>query len=192
MGNQVPIKKEFSLDRFVVDNEKVRKLLLENKVEGYPFGTPEEQIPDAPFKHETPSSLVEYLNKVSKEYNFELPEEPLFYLFHNLGSMDFDAGYLYTPYFDQYVVVHDPTLTSITKISKGMSKLFPLPVLTIYEKDKFAIPKLILYQEGKVSRKSGLAGNETYDSKYWKKEHEKWTENFDKILKLSKDPNLLE
>ena len=153
------------------------KILYKNGAEG------PKKVTGIEHSHTT-KTLIQKLDNLSKEYEFLIPNICL-YLFYNLGTFlgDFDAGYFYSPNLKEYFLINNPELDNITDISKESTKLIKMPLLAIYETNRFAIPKLQLYEKGEVIRESNLAGNESYTPDYWKKDNEKTLKNFKPISK---------
>ncbi|MBI5803458.1 hypothetical protein HY448_02120 [Candidatus Pacearchaeota archaeon] len=167
----IHVKKGFLQRGFVPDYEALRNLFIQNK----PF-----QIISPPGSSAPPSqranavsSAIGRIEDASKKHEFALPHEPLFRLIHYLDGIDSSAAFLYTPGVLDEVYFDEPTLESMTSISEGLTRIFPVPLVSFYEGEKFKIPVLNLYEGGKsVRRTKAFSSNEEYNLR--------WKENFEK------------
>jgi len=177
-----------SLDKFVVNTDALKDFFVE-------MGIVDKDNLHRPFldifnrlgyeKYHTQTTLNNVLKKLEKEYDFKMPDDPAIRLFYQLGTIDFDVAYLYSPYLKEYITIHLVNLKKIEKLAKGMSKLMPLEVLAIYETDRFKIPKLRVYKAGTLQRESVAKGSEEYDENFFKKDSQKMFANFRNLLKTS-------
>jgi len=153
---------------FQIDYEKIVKLLERSGFDSYsPFSMSFRGV-------HTPDSLKEEIKKFSEETEFPLTEEPRFNLFYTLDDVDGKNAFLYSPDFDCSIHFPHPTKGAITKVSKGLTRLIPLPLLSIYEGEKWKIPRLGLYENGKLTGASeGFVGESAFDpnweNNYWKR-----------------------
>ncbi|MEK6760549.1 MAG: hypothetical protein AABX93_01350 [Nanoarchaeota archaeon] len=123
--------------------------------------------------------------ETARELNFELPNslERFFTLFHNLGSGDFDAAYLYDINSAPIAMNGNPKLENMTGLAEDLTSEIPDNNLVIfYENERFAIPKISLYRNGKLERESAHAGKEKYREDYWKGDNEKANERGKKAV----------
>jgi len=141
------------------DLQKIRDLLLTNGVDGF-----EETPTHAPIlaQFHTTSSLDKKLQQVSRQTKIVIPQNPFFSLFYNLDDLDFGDAYLYCPEFKNYLMIRDPQLIKLQRIGKGLTRLVPIPLVSVYEGRRFSIPRLQIYSRGKIVQESDVAGTESY------------------------------
>ena len=127
------------------------------------------------------------LEEKALELDFKLPNsrEGFFTLFHNLGSAECDAAYLYDVASTPIAVNDNPKLENIIGLAKDLTRtIIGNNLIVFYERDRFAIPKISLYREGEIVRKSVYAGEEKYSEDYWRGDEEKMRERGKKTLDL--------
>ena len=125
------------------------------------------------------------LNEKARELNFKLPnhQEKFLTLFHNLGSGDFDAAYLYNVNSTPIALNGNPKLEDITELAEDLTQeIKGNNLIVFYENERFAIPKISLYRDGKILSKSADAGIEKYKEDYWKNDEVKSRERGKKAL----------
>ena len=134
------------------------------------------------------------INELSGEFDFQVPEEPLFYSFFKLDDPDFLDTYLYLPEFSHMLHFPHSSLKSVKNVAGGLTRIFKIPLLGIYEGQRWRLPRLQLYEDGSLSRMSkGFVGENEYDQEWLDTYFERVTENFgksiDEYLKMiSKEP----
>src|SRR3989338_1968553 len=88
----------------------------------------------------------------------------------------------------------DSLKCKINELSGGLKRIFKIPLLGIYEGQRWRLPRLQLYEDGSLSRMSkGFVGENEYDQEWLDTYFERVTENFgksiDEYLKMiSKEP----
>ncbi len=150
------------------------------------------ELPDIFSKHgfnrQFSSDIIgnfEILYEKARELNFELPNyrEKFFTIFHNLGSGDFDAAYLYDVNSTPIALNGNPKLENIVGLAENLtSAIHGNNLVIFYENERFAIPKISLYRDGQLMSKSVDSGNEIYKEDYWKDDERKINERGKKTL----------
>jgi len=115
----------------------------------------------------------------AREFNFEMPEidKRFLSLFHNLGAGDFDAAYLYDTRFNPIALNGGPKLENITGLAIDLTQLLSANNLIVfYDNNRFVIPKISLYRDGRLLRKSANAGSEIYKENYWEADEKRYVE----------------
>lgn len=170
--------------------DEVRLLLLQNGFEGS-FMTPSFSSASPYGQNHTPKSLHNLLEKTGKEYGFEIPKVDYWSMFFKLGSQEFDVAYLYSPNFRDYTIAKRPVFEHLGNVVDGMSKLTNMSVIAYSELDRFAIPKIQMYDSGKKVFVSKDAGDEIYSPDYWQKDEEafvqKAKDNIDAFASMIKE-----
>ncbi len=171
--NGFPSNPEFNL-------HEVTKLLLENGVDGYMI-TPSSDFFSYVYDiGETHNAKT--LNKLLETSDIELPKQPFFSLFYRLDVSDFNAAYLYGPGFKEYLTMKTPRLENITNISRGLSQIVRIPLIAVYDGERWALPKFQVYENGTVTKESALAGKEPFNPDYGDKDEQKLMDNFRKAF----------
>ena len=98
------------------------------------------------------------LDVFSSKHKFPLPEKA-FYLFYHIGDDLFSGANLYSPDISQNVYFKDISLTRIVDIARSVNELASLPLIAIYETERFQIPDLMVFENGQI-RKSPSTGKE--------------------------------
>ncbi|HLA23353.1 MAG TPA: hypothetical protein VJZ93_02350 [Candidatus Nanoarchaeia archaeon] len=190
----LPIKRSFLKKGIVIDIEEVNRLLLDNGCHNY------RDIKLKPRKNDLGNSIHDgdslkcKINELSGEFDFQVPEEPLFYSFFKLDDPDFLDTYLYLPEFSHMLHFPHSSLKSVKNVAGGLTRIFKIPLLGIYEGQRWRLPRLQLYEDGSLSRMSkGFVGENEYDQEWLDTYFERVTENFgksiDEYLKMiSKEP----
>ncbi len=130
----------------------------------------------------TPKSLESYVRRTFSKENVSIPDGQFFCLFYNIGSGDFDAAYLYTPDFSRYLINPNPTPEKIENICKGFTKYVPLPLVVIYQIDRFRFPKVSVYECGRMRVRSKDAGTEEYRAEYRSDDEKRILKSIDAFL----------
>lgn len=114
------------------------------------------------------------LNAKARKLDFPLPKQSPLMLVYNLGIRDFDVAYFYD--INGPVAFNGiPTLEQIDGLSRDLTMLLPsAQLISYYDGERFTIPVLRLWQNGKIISESENAGTETYTSDYWKKDEEEY------------------
>ena len=153
------------MDSFItnikLDREKIIQLLLKNGVSKL-MKTPTEQSFSSNGIYHTRTSLEMKLKKIEKETGIIIPSNPSFTLFYNIDGGDFDVAYLYDFEFKNYLMIPNPKLKDIINIGKGLSRLIPISLANIYEGERWALPKIQIYQKGKIIKESTPVGKVIY------------------------------
>ena len=163
----LPEIRKFLTEGFRIDEERLMKLMEENDCYSFRnvYNQPTTNFEGDPIQNTI--TLRNYMNNLSSEHNFSIPDEPLFYSFFKLDDPDFLDTYLYTPEFSRMFHFPHSSLPTITNVHEVLTEIFQMSLLGIYEGQKWKIPKLQLYENGKLSRSSeGFVGEDEYDQEY--------------------------
>lgn len=160
--------------------EKIKKLLLKNGVDGY-METPVTQSIVAEISHHTTSSLEKQLRIIEKETKIIVPNVPFFSLFYDLDNGDFKVAYLYGPNFNNYLTMKNPQLDNIINIGKGLTQLTSIPLINIYEGERWSLPRIQIYKAGKIIKESDSVGKEIYSPDFERKDELEYIENAEEI-----------
>lgn len=169
------------------DSDDVRKILRENGFSGTFVRTSVDGHLDydaGPGGVHTSKSLRKRLNELCENYGVGLPKGEFMSLFYVLGNLDSDAAFLYTPRFKgHYNNVSSPSLKQIVNVSRGLTRILPMRLIAVCEKDRFKIPKLMSYRDGKIiSRSKRFAGEEKYHPDFHDMDERKIADNFDRNI----------
>ena len=156
----------------VFDLEKMTALLVENGVDG--FYRPS----DLPPLYTTKADLEEVIGEIGAL----VPKQPFFSLFYKLDNDDFKAAYLYSPNFQDCLTFRYPKLENILNISKGLTQMVKIPLISIYEGDRWSLPKFQIYEAGSLVRETEPVGHEAYDPDFGIKDEQKLVERFSKNM----------
>jgi hypothetical protein len=128
----------------------------------------------------TPKSLRKSLKELCKDCGIGFPKGEFMSMFYALGNLDSDKAFFYTPGFKHHSMnSSQPSLRQITSFSRGLTKILPWPLIAVCEEDRFKIPKIITYQDGKVIDKSRrFAGKELYHPDFHDRDEKKMADNF--------------
>ncbi|NQU98459.1 hypothetical protein HQ533_03245 [Candidatus Woesearchaeota archaeon] len=170
-NNDSLIVREETSPEFYVDLEKIIRILKSNGVEAH-FKTPEDQLDASAIDIGIHSidTLAEELKDSLLKYDFSLPKEPMMYFFYKIGTMDFDAAYLYAPDLSSYFYLPVIDYEIVNKLSIELSREIKFPILAINEKGRFDFPKFRIFRNGTVSKVSAPGGKEPYDPDFSSKD----------------------
>ena len=169
-----------------LDTEKIKQLLLKNGVDGF-MDTPKSQSLDAYSEHHTFLSLDEQLFIIEKETGISVPDSSFFSLFYNLDDGDFKAAYLYGSQFKNYLMIRNPKLKNITNIAKELTSLVPIPLINVYEGKRWSLPKIQVFQDGRVVQESNLVGEEVYSSNFEEQDELEYLDRAKRNIRLFKE-----
>jgi hypothetical protein len=172
------IDENHSLEKRIIDGDKLKEFLLENGVTGH-FNT---TISSIVHEGSTPKEFQKFLDTQAKKYNFIIPSEPNLYLLFKIETYDFDAGYLFSSGFEEYLTIPKIDYDRIKNISEGISRIVPVPLLTIYQNERFNIPALTHYEAGRIIAQSSTVGKEIYTPDYYLQDEEGYVNRFKKNL----------
>ncbi len=158
------------IERKIADPLELKKLLLQNGFEGS-FKTPKDFG-----QYYTSDSLTNLLEQTVQMYGFEIPKQDYWSMFFKLGSQELDAAYLYSPQFKDYTVAKRPVFEHLGNVVEGVSRLTNMPVIAFSELDRFAIPKIQVFDSGTKTFISKNAGTEMYSPDYWIKDEEAYVQ----------------
>lgn len=127
------------------------------------------------------AEIINYIQDTSKELDFQLPSK-YFSLRYKIGVGDMDSAYLIDPLFTGYLFIDFPRFENVENIATVLSKDTSYPVLAISEVDRFSFPKLILYDNAEIIKKSLSKGTENYESYNPSEMYENMAERFSEIM----------
>lgn len=162
------IEENNSLEKRIIDGDEFKAFLLENGVTGH-FST---YISSIVGGGSTSEEHCRFLNSKAEKYHFIIPPEPNLYLLFKIETSDFDCGFLFSSGFKEYLTIPKIDYNKITTLAVGLSKIVPIPVIAIYQNERFNIPALTQYEAGRVVGQSALAGKEIYTPDYYLKDEE--------------------
>jgi hypothetical protein len=174
-----------SLEKRIIDGDEFKKFLLDNGVEGH-FST---YISSIVHEGSTSQELKTFLDSKAKQYNFIIPPEPNLYLLFKIETYDLDCAFLFSSGFQEYLTVPNIDYNRITTIATGSSKIVPVPIISIYQTERFNLPALTHYEAGRIIAQSSPAGKEIYTPDYHLQDEEDYLDRFkrglDKAICLS-------
>lgn len=89
---------------------------------------------------------------------FEIPDRA-FYLFYHIGDSLFSGAHLYSPDLADSLYFAEINPKKIVHVAKLVNKITSLPLVAVYETERFQIPDLMVFEKGTI-RKSRASGME--------------------------------